>query len=143
MLGFLSLARKNSEVHSLLEEAAQLIWKLVQLEVYSEEIDDLKSKKTVSSNSKIVSISPFIDSNGILRAKGRLRRTNLPFETKHPVILPSKHRAVELFELSAQNFSSGRGGVYSERSTEEILDIWTKKRAESSETQLCNMSTVY
>ena len=43
----LSLARKNSEVHSLLEETAQLIWKLVQLEVYSKEIDDLKSKKTV------------------------------------------------------------------------------------------------
>ena len=51
----LSLARKNSEVHSLLDEAAQLIWKLVQLEVYSKEIDDLKSGKTVSSNSKIVS----------------------------------------------------------------------------------------
>ena len=98
----LSLARKNSEVHSLLEETAQLIWKLVQLEVYSKEIDDLKSKKTVSSNSKIVSLSPFIDSNGVLRAKGRLRRTNLPFETKHLIILPSKHRAVELF-LSYQH----------------------------------------
>ena len=98
----LSLARKNSEVHSPLEETAQLIWKLVQLEVYSKEIDDLKSKKTVSSNSKIVSLSPFIDSNGVLRAKGRLRRTNLPFETKHPIILPSKHRAVELF-LSYQH----------------------------------------
>ncbi|XP_075263346.1 uncharacterized protein LOC142354894, partial [Convolutriloba macropyga] len=98
----LSLARKNSEVHSLLEEAAQLIWKLVQLEVYSKEIDDVKSEKTVSSNSEIVSLSPFIDSNGVLRAKGRLRRTNLPFKTKHPVILPSKHRAVELF-LSYQH----------------------------------------
>ncbi|XP_075264725.1 uncharacterized protein LOC142356827 [Convolutriloba macropyga] len=98
----LSLARKNSEVHSLLEEGAQLIWKLVQLEVCSKEIDDLKSKKTVSSNSKIVSLSPFIDSTGVLRAKGRLKRTNLTFETKHPVVLPSKHRAVELI-LSYQH----------------------------------------
>ena len=106
----LSLARKNSEVYSLLEEAAQLIWKLVQLEFYSKEIDDLKSKKTVSSNSKIVSLSPFIDSNGVLRAKGRLRITNFPFETKHPVILPRKHRAVELF-LSYQHKIFHQEGV--------------------------------
>ena len=32
-----------------------------------------------------------------MQARGRLRKSKLSFNTKHPIILPSKHRAVELF----------------------------------------------
>ena len=47
----------------------------------------------ISPNSKIVSLVPFIDSKKILRAKGRLRKADLTYETKHP----STHRAVQLY----------------------------------------------
>ena len=81
----------------MLSEAENVIWKLVQKEAYSRELKDFHSDKPISSNSKIVSLSPFIDANGVMRAKGRLERANLSHETKHPIILPSKHRAVELY----------------------------------------------
>ena len=42
----------------------------------------LLSGKTISPDSKIVSLVHFIDSNGILRAKGRLGKADLPFELK-------------------------------------------------------------
>ena len=57
----------------------------------------LLSGKTISPNSKIVSLVHFIYSNGNLRAKRQLGKADLPYETKHPVILPSKHTAVQLY----------------------------------------------
>ena len=67
------------------------------MENYAIERKLLLSGTTISPNSKIVSLVHFIDSNGILRAKRRLRKAKLPYETKHSVILPNKHRAVQLY----------------------------------------------
>ena len=93
----LTLFKSNKTVNELIDESEQTIWKLVQRESYPKELNELKAGKQLSSNSKIVSLSPFIDSKGVMRAKGRLRKADLSFETKHPIILPSKHRAVELY----------------------------------------------
>ena len=65
-----------------------------------------------SENEQSVSLSPLVDSNGVLRAKECLRRTKWPFETKHLIILPSKHRAVELFLVYRQKNSSKRCEVH-------------------------------
>ena len=89
MAWILKLSRKTFPISELLSEAENVIWKLVQKETYSRELKDLHSDKPISSNSKIVSLSPFIDANGVMRAKGRLERANLSYETKHPIILPS------------------------------------------------------
>ena len=93
----LRVNHRELQVTDLLEEAERVIWKLIQRETYAKELKDLKSERPVSSSSKIVSLSPFLDSQGVIRAKGRLRNANLTFEAKHPIILPSKHRAVELY----------------------------------------------
>ena len=42
-------------------------------------------------------MSPFLDKDGLIRAKGRLRKAALPFATKHPILLHSYHPAVELY----------------------------------------------
>ena len=63
-----------------------------QQECYPEEIDRLKrGKQLVKSTSAILSLSPFLDSNGLLRVGGRIRRVALPYENIHPIILPPKH----------------------------------------------------
>ena len=36
------------------------------------------------------------DADGYLRCKGRLGRSKLPFDVKHPLLLPSHHRVTEL-----------------------------------------------
>ena len=65
------------------------------MESYALERKLFLSGKMILPNIKIVSKVPFIDSNGMLRAKGRLRKADIPYETKHFLISPSKHRAVK------------------------------------------------
>ena len=96
VLWILSWEHKSKPVYELLKEAEDVILKIVNMESCAIERKLLLSGKTISPNSKIVSLVPLIDSSGTLRAKGRLRKADLPYETKHPVILPSKHRAVQL-----------------------------------------------
>lgn len=44
----------------------------------------------------IVKLSPFLDSQGIIRVGGRLSLSNLPFDQKHPILLPSRNNIVKL-----------------------------------------------
>ena len=46
---------------------------------------------------RLVKYRPFSDSDGILRAKGRLQNIDIDEELKHPIILPSEHALVYLF----------------------------------------------
>jgi hypothetical protein len=41
-------------------------------------------------------LDPFLDKNGVLRVGGRIHRSDLGFEEKHPIILPKKHHVSEL-----------------------------------------------
>lgn len=65
--------------------------KLVQYQTFYEDINSLRNQKHVKTNSKISSVNPFLDKDGILRVGGRLKNSSLSFERKHPIILPAKH----------------------------------------------------
>ena len=99
----LKFSRKQTKVNDLLTEAEIVIWRIVQWESYTKEMKELEAGRSVSSNSKVVSLAPFLDANGIMRARGRLRKSELSFDTKHPIILPSSRA---LFEFPAQAVSS-------------------------------------
>jgi len=51
------------------------------------------SMKTTSS---LYQLDPFLDSHGILRLGGRIKRADVPYDLKHPVILPKKSHITEL-----------------------------------------------
>ena len=36
-------------------------------------------------------MSPFLDDNGLIRVGGRLERAQVPYEEKHPILLPGRH----------------------------------------------------
>ena len=57
----------------------------------------LKVEKEIPKNSKILQFSPFIDQQGLNRAQGRIGKSRLNFETKHPILLHWKHHVVEIF----------------------------------------------
>lgn len=84
--------------------------KLVQAEEYSEEIVRLKGNKVVKSNSKIKTLGPYLDENGILRVGGRLRHADLDEITKHPIILGNKNKLVTLIVADAHT-QTMHGGV--------------------------------
>ncbi|XP_066251914.1 uncharacterized protein [Euwallacea similis] len=68
-----------------------LMAKLAQSQAFSSEIQDLKRKNHVSRKSKLNSLSPFIDQDGVVRLGGRLAHSNCPHDSKHPIVLPAKH----------------------------------------------------
>lgn len=88
--------RKTIHVGSLsIVERADALMKLIrlaQLEAFSSEMTYLEKKKDIQSESKILSLNPFLDENGILRVGGRIKHSNLTFDQKHQIILPKDHQ---------------------------------------------------
>ena len=57
----------------------------------------LKAEKAILKTKKILQFSPFIDQQKLNRAQGRISRSQLNFETKHPILLHWNHHVVDLF----------------------------------------------
>ena len=76
------------------------IFRLLQQEQFGEEMKSPKVEKKIAKGSKILQLSPFLNflnEEGLIRAKGRIGKSQLDFKAKHPILLHWKHRAVELF----------------------------------------------
>ncbi|XP_053681565.1 uncharacterized protein LOC128732344 [Sabethes cyaneus] len=74
-----------------LAQAKTTLIKLAQNDAFHSELNDLKEEKTIDERSKIRRMSPFLDREGVLRVGGRLKLAQLPYQAKHPAILPSFH----------------------------------------------------
>ena len=62
---------------------------VAQREAFSE---DLAGNKSIPKHSKLSKLDPFIDDDGIVRIRGRLKKySDLSYDSKHPVILPKDH----------------------------------------------------
>ncbi|CAK9834532.1 hypothetical protein ANTRET_LOCUS11048 [Anthophora retusa] len=85
------------------------IIRLIQLETFSSEIDDLKNSKNVNRKSRLINLNPFIDDNGIIRVGSRLKHAVLRYEQKYPIVLPHKHHVTELIirQVHLRQFHSG------------------------------------
>ena len=69
------------------EGAQASIFRLLQQEQFAEEMKSPKVEKEILKNSKILQCLPFIDQQGLIRAQGRIGKSQLNFETKHPILL--------------------------------------------------------
>ena len=87
---------------SELAAAKVLLIKSVQQEHYSAEREALQQGQSVRASSVIARLSPFLGSDGLLRMKGRLQRSELGYEEKHPVILPKCHLSLLLVRFQHQ-----------------------------------------
>lgn len=78
------------------EYAEMTIIKAIQFSAYKEEILALKYKDVIR-NSSIKSYLPFLDNNGIMRARGRIAATTYAtFDQVHPLILSRLHKVTHL-----------------------------------------------
>ncbi|XP_037930486.1 uncharacterized protein LOC119665293, partial [Teleopsis dalmanni] len=71
-----------------LNSSLQVIIRIIQQSDFREELQQLHSNGTVHKTSSLSSLSPFLDSNGILRVGGRLSSSLIAYDTKHPMVLP-------------------------------------------------------
>lgn len=80
---------------SEIRQSRNVCIRLIQSHHFSEDIQSIKSQKSVSRS--LLSLTPFIDpESGILRAGGRLINSNLPPNAKQPIILPKKSHFTEI-----------------------------------------------
>lgn len=80
-----------------------------QMLAFSSEIQQLTSSSRLSRKSRILSLQPFLDNDGLLRVGGRLKRAPGPFDERHPLILPHTGALVSLLITDAhqKTFHSG------------------------------------
>jgi hypothetical protein len=90
----------NPATHGLETEelqSAEKYWiRQAQIERYSSELESLKRGENVSKHSLIQQLTPFLDQAALMRVGGRLKRAQLPYEAKHPIILPKRYQISRL-----------------------------------------------
>lgn len=77
---------------------------------FKQEIKILSQEKSLPRSNPLVRLTPFIDTAGLLRIGGRLQSSLLPFNTKHPLILPRKSAFTTLI-ISDAHKRTMHGGV--------------------------------
>ncbi|XP_077991041.1 uncharacterized protein LOC144445377 [Glandiceps talaboti] len=79
------------------QKATLTIVKWAQQEVFAEEIDSLKHPtKSVQMKSSLSPLNPYLDDQQVLRVGGRLDRSTMTEQVKHPMILPRKSHVTTL-----------------------------------------------
>ncbi|KAL2083621.1 hypothetical protein ACEWY4_021394 [Coilia grayii] len=107
---------KQSVTVEDLKMAERAILLYVQKQCFPEEIGMLqKGASCVKKQSNIYRLDPVLD-DGILRVGGRLSRTSMPEERKHPAILPKNHHVSTLIlrHIHAQTGHGGRNHILSQ-----------------------------
>ncbi|XP_026333317.1 uncharacterized protein LOC113240274 [Hyposmocoma kahamanoa] len=92
------------------EKAKQSIIKQIQTEAFTAEISNLREGSKLDSKSKILSLNPFMDKQGVLRVGGRLRNAHISEDMKYPTIIPHDSRLTELLINEAHKVTL-HGGV--------------------------------
>ena len=86
-----SLVCQESLTTDELSNAKLKLVKLVQETSFKLDIKILQRNGELPHNSRIKSLHPFIDSNGIIRVGGRLANATINYDTKHQMLLPYDH----------------------------------------------------
>lgn len=88
---------------------AKTVWiKYHQLKWFTNELEELrkaeesgKAPGSMARESPLLKMTPFIDGHGIMRVGGRIKRSSMPFDTKHPIILHNQCRFTHLLAMEA------------------------------------------
>ena len=115
-----NLLKNNTEKGSFsvteLSSAETEIWKYCQKSKLSESIDLLSNNKQLPKSNPLRKLNPFLDDENLLRVGGRISNADLPYDTKHPVILHGSSYPVKLLVKSVHddNGHLGKDFVLSE-----------------------------
>ena len=115
-LRFIENSKKNAKKLSgtlsvrELENALHFIFKTLQKKYFMKEISVLKAGKLLSNKSLLPFKPFFCESDGFLRVGGRLENAELPFDQKHPILLPSHDLVVSLL-IKLEHLRLGHAGA--------------------------------
>ena len=93
LLNYLTASELNASLLSLC--------RLTQKYYFLKDYTLLSDGRSASKRSKLLSLNPFIDDNGLLRLSGRFEKITLKYDSKYPIILPHKARLSKLIVRNA------------------------------------------
>ena len=79
-----------------LQQAENYWYKTIQSAHFKMEIDCLRNDLPLPKSSLLVSRNPFLDGEGLLRVGGRRELSQAHYDSKHPLILHSKHKLTRI-----------------------------------------------
>lgn len=97
-------------------EAMKTLIKMHQIQAYPNEhaffIEQGQSINYIDfpEKSTIISLHPFIDNDGIIRVGNRAKHSNLPYDTKHPIIIEHNSHLSQLI-ITEAHAATGHGSV--------------------------------
>ncbi|XP_011859397.1 PREDICTED: uncharacterized protein LOC105556896 [Vollenhovia emeryi] len=110
VLRFISGLRKRANTDATeyissveLREARNVIIRLVQAAAWNDEIRKLSDNQAINRNSKLIGLKPYIGKDKLVRVGGRLDRSSLDEDAKHPLIIPSEHYVTKLIVMEKHN----------------------------------------
>ena len=99
---------KADEIH----QAEQILFRFVQNESFPNVSKSIANSKEISKTLNIAKLSPFIEEDGKIRVKGRLKHSNFDNNAKHPILLTAKHSVVQLLLERAHRDNLHEGTEY-------------------------------
>nr|XP_033189843.1 uncharacterized protein LOC117156692 [Bombus vancouverensis nearcticus]XP_033191415.1 uncharacterized protein LOC117157482 [Bombus vancouverensis nearcticus] len=93
-----------------LDQATCRVIRLLQKTAFPTEMQDLRATSPPSKSNRLISLSPFLDAEGIIRVGGRLAHSGLRYEQKHLAVLPPQHHLTNLI-IRETHIRQGHSGV--------------------------------
>ncbi|XP_022828982.1 uncharacterized protein LOC111358223 isoform X2 [Spodoptera litura] len=106
VLRFVNNCNKNKHKYSgpissdEINNSVVLLIKKCQVQSFPFEIGLLRQGKQLPQKSKLLQLTPFVDSHDIVRVGGRLGNSTYNFDKKHPILLHSKHHFTKLLMIN-------------------------------------------
>jgi hypothetical protein len=123
-----------------LRDAENAIVKFIQQTTFEKEMSTLKgTSQHVKKSSSLYRLDPQLDNNCILRVGGRLSRSAMPEESKHPCILPKHHHVTRLI---LQDIHTAKGHVGRSYMLSQFRQRFWASRANSTSRSIINQCVV-
>lgn len=83
--------------------ARDTILRHIQKTYFATDYSLLSQQKQIEKGSQLRQLNPFIDSNQLLRVGGRLEHADIPYDVRHPLIIPRKSHFTTLLITEAHH----------------------------------------
>ncbi|GBL67723.1 hypothetical protein AVEN_12094-1 [Araneus ventricosus] len=91
-----SAEHKQLQTNNLvLSSDSDFITQILSVNVFSAEINTLKQNETIK-RTNVSNLNVFLDDDDLIRVGGRLTKSELSFDQKHPILLPRDHNLTNI-----------------------------------------------
>ncbi|TRY80620.1 hypothetical protein TCAL_13245 [Tigriopus californicus] len=87
---------KAKQVSGYEQDGLEQPLRRAQTECFSAELELLGKEQNLKKSSRLVGLSPMIDTNQLIRVGGRIDRAQAPYNIRHPVVLDPTHPVTHL-----------------------------------------------